>query len=517
MSTFRPHVLTVLLAAACGSGTVGGNGPDGGRPDAPGVPPGLQTIEVQPNDITLTFQGDTPVSQTYTAIGHFQDGHTEDITGLVSFLIDNITLGSFQDNVFTSFTGNGGRGRVRAFIGSFEGFGFLTLKIVQRYNDPQSGPLPPDPSVPFNGPVDNARKPDLVYPSDGVLLPPNLGKIEVHWLPGPSNDVFELSFSSATTDIKIYTTCVNPTNGGCIYLPEPKVWRWLAESNRGSQLTAVARATDAAGTGVGTSTSMIMAFSQDDIDGGLYYWTTPKGEPDESGAFARIYRWDFASTTQTVPEEVITPNQTGGHCVGCHALSPDGRRLFVAAEGSYDAYVLLWDLMTGAPIVPFNSTKNVAFASWEWPDGARYVGTFGDQNQPGSGFTSFDLNIYNGSDGSFMETIPVGGSQTNRSAHPDWSPDGSKIAFTRIGIPNDSSNIGTTVRAFRSMIRVVSKNGSGWTAPIDLTTSQEGKTAYYPAFSPDSSLILFNRSSCADGHDSVDCDMYDDPNASLWT
>jgi hypothetical protein len=520
MSTFHPHVLTALLAcAACGSGMVGGSEGDGGSGgDAPfAIPPGLQTLEVQPAMADLMFEGNTPATQIYTAIGHFEDGHSEDLTSHVVFLIDNFAVGGFQANVFTSSIDNGGRARVRAFIGPIEGFAFLTVKIKQRYNDPQSGPLPPDPSLPFDGPVDDARKPDLVYPSDGVLLPPNLGKIELHWLPGPgANNLFELGFSSDTTDIKIYMTCVNPTNGGCIFLPEPKVWRWLAESNRGADVMVAARATDTGGTGVGTSSSMRMAFSQDDIDGGLYYWTTPKGEPDESGGFARIFRWDFASTTQTVPEEVITPDQTGGLCVGCHALSPD-RRLFVAADGSYNANVLLWDLLTGGPTVPFDSTKRVAFASWEWPDGARFVGTFGDENEGGGGFSSFDLNLYNGDDGSLLETIPVGGSSTNRSAHPDWSPDATTIAFTRAGIPNDSGNNGTTVRAFRSMIRMVKKDGAGWTAPIDLTASEEGKGAFYPAFSPDSKLVLFNRSSCADGHDHDACDMYDDPNASMWT
>jgi hypothetical protein len=507
-------------AGACGSGTVGDNGgvDGGGSVDLTG----LQSIDLTPMTLTLTIDGDTPASQTYSALGHFADGHTADITSKVGFSLTNNELGAFSHNQLTTFSRNGGKATITGTAGEISGLADLTVVIKERYTDPQATGLPADPGSAFGGTAGSANKPDMVYPPDGVLLPPNLGKIEVQFMPGTGNNFFEISFEGVTTDVKVYTSCTNPLNGGCIYTPEAKVWTWLAESNRGGAVTVTIRGTSAVGAAVGSSASQAMTWSADDLAGGMYYWTTPKNQPNDQAA--RIYRWDFGSTTQTEPEEVVTPADTGDHCVGCHAVSPDGARLFVTSEGSYDAFTLLRNLKTGQDEVPWNTSDPVAFASWEWPDGARFVGTFADQGQ--TGFRSFDLNLYRGSDGGFLESIPVGGSNDHRTAHPDWSPDGSMISFTRLGGNTDGDNdAGTSVRGYRSQIRLVTKMGDGWTAPVDLSASSEGKNAYYPAFSPldenklpyaDSALVLFNRSSCDDGHDAVTCDMYDDPNASLW-
>ena len=59
------------------------------------------------------------------------------------------------------------------------------------------------------------RAPDLVYPNDGVLLPPNLGRLEFHFKPGAGNTLFELSFANPVTDVKVYLRCT-ALNGGCM-------------------------------------------------------------------------------------------------------------------------------------------------------------------------------------------------------------------------------------------------------------------------------------------------------------
>ena len=63
-------------------------------------------------------------------------------------------------------------------------------------------------------------------------------------------------------------------------------------------------------------------FSKDLVTGGLYYWTT-------SGQTA-IMRYDFGSTTQVAAEKFVGPEVAGNGCIGCHALSHDGKKIVLS-------------------------------------------------------------------------------------------------------------------------------------------------------------------------------------------
>ena len=52
-----------------------------------------------------------------------------------------------------------------------------------------------------------AVDPQLVYPPDQVLLPPNMNVIEVHFMPGANNTLFEIDFENAGTDVRLETMC----------------------------------------------------------------------------------------------------------------------------------------------------------------------------------------------------------------------------------------------------------------------------------------------------------------------
>jgi len=53
----------------------------------------------------------------------------------------------------------------------------------------------------------------LVYPNDGVLLPPNVQQLEVHFMPGSkTGELYEISILSDFSEYRAYTRCyADPT------------------------------------------------------------------------------------------------------------------------------------------------------------------------------------------------------------------------------------------------------------------------------------------------------------------
>jgi len=485
-----------VAAAGCDHSTSNG---DGG---APGLD-GLTTITVAPANLTLTVTDTAGAAQDYTASGTFKDGHSEDITGKVNWA-SSASLGQFTNgNHFASAAGRGGLTNIVATAGLISGSTALTLVLQASANDPNSMNLPSNPGGSFGGPATTtmANLPRIVYPADEVLVPPNLGKLEIHFQPGAGNKLFELSFTNAATNVTVYLRCAKPSNSGCIYQPDPKVWAWLAETNRGTDAVSISvRGTDdttAAGPVYSAASKSRLQFSQDDIEGGLYYWKIA------TSGDTSIMRFDFASTTQTAAEKFVGTEFSGGTCIGCHALSHDGSKIVAEAGGQGDNGILLMDVATKKPIVPFNSTAKSFFESWN-PDGTQFVGV--DQ-----GGADHNLRFYDGATGAFISNVANTGTDGNPSDHPDWSIDGHHIGYVKVGVKN------TLQQFHKGAIEWVSNNGGAWSAPVELVAGEKGKNYYYPAIAPDNAFLVYNRSICSSGDDSGDdCNADTNPTARLF-
>jgi hypothetical protein len=475
--------LVFCVFSGCGPGS--GAGPDD-----------LVKILIAPADQTLVIDGSTPAEGDYQATGLYGDGHTAPLTG-VQLTVADPALGSFDGSHFTSTTDHGGRTTVVASLGQLTGTTGLTLKLRQRYDDPGSA-LPASPEPLFGGPDTPSAAPDLIYPNDGVLVPPNLGQLEFHVRPGPGNALYQLSLANDVTDLEVYFTCTTSISGGCVYTPDAKVWHWLAESNRGGPpVTALVRGTGASGGGVGTSGAIAISFSEDDVAGGLYYWTT-------SGSTA-IMRVDFAAAQHT-PQKFVGPELAGNQCIGCHALSHDGTRMVAEAGGENDGRQLLIDVAHSTLMVPFGSTPKSMFESWD-PSGQRYVGVYGDQ-----GATDYGLLLFDGGSAALLGSIAGTGTASQPADHPDWSADGSSIVYTQAGFRE------TSQRMWQGAIRMVhSGDGVVWSAPTDVVPRATDRNHYYPAFSPDNALIVYDESTCPPGQGAdSSCDASSDPSATLW-
>jgi hypothetical protein len=442
------------------------------------------------------------------------------VTAEVQWQLDDGLIGSQVGPDFTSEL-FGGRDLVRASAGAVQGTTSVTVVLsrsepvsegVGGEDNPNPPQPPPNAEDLFDGPAstDAGKKPRIVYPSSGVLVPPNLGKLEFHYEPGNGNTVFELAFTNAIIDLKLYLVCGPPLDNGCIYQPAQQVWRWLAQTNRGhGPVTLTVRGTDDNGTEVATSDPIELEFSKDDLRGAIYYWTTSR---------RAILRWDFGSTTQTEAELYFGDGVGTGTCVGCHALSRDGSKITIQERGQDSGDQYLLDVASRMPVVPFPAPERAVFTSWS-PTGDQYVGVYDDgteANGTDNGAYAGDgdddqLLVIDGATGQRAAVVQAGGTDQNPLNHPDWSRSGDRIAFVNVG--DDTRSL---QKFHTGQVGFVERSGGVWGAPIMLTPQSAGTNRYYPAFSPDSDSLVYDESTCPSGNNThKDCNADTDPSATL--
>ncbi|MEO8801141.1 MAG: hypothetical protein ABI551_24835, partial [Polyangiaceae bacterium] len=506
--------------AACGSSDDGSTfGDDSGAgSDAFGEAgdpflDGLTSVDVTPTNAVVEATPTKAGTQAFTVTGHFAGAPDKDVTSHARFGLSDAGLGAVAGGAFTSTTTRGGKSALNVSVGSATTSTSLTVHFTATTKGPDNGsPLPSDPSKSFVGSADPARAPKLAYPNDKTMLPPNVALLDVHWEPGPaSNTLYEISFESASIDLKTFLRCTKPPAGqpqpianGCIFALDPTTYTYLAKSNAGGDpVTVRVRGGDDAGSGFGESSTVAIQFAETDVQGGLYYWTTTA---------QAIMRFDFGNPTKA-PEvflnaaNVTDPNpKNGGSCVGCHAISRDGTKIVASLDGEGAGWAIFDNDLskTISGKITGDTTNNLQFSSFN-PDGSRFVSV-----ADGDDAAQKTLFVNDGTTGARLpsESIVEG----YIVDHPDWSPDGNKIAFDH---PTSLSN-NVKQLPLQSGIDVITKSGSTWSASAPLVTSIAGKNRFNPNFAPDSTFLVFTESTCKNGSNDDTCDGDSDPSARTW-
>lgn len=322
----------------------------------------------------------------------------------------------------------------------------------------------------FGGAKDDFAKPEIVYPNDGIVTPPNLNSMEVHFKAGTGQNLFEIRFESPAIALVVYTTC-QPVNSGCAYQTDQAFWEQLVEKNKGlPPVTYRVRGVNSSvpNSVVGVSEPRTIAFAKEDIIGGLYYWNT-------NGV---IQRYEFGSPLQNA-ELYMTPQEAGALvCVGCHALSRDGKKMAIGADIPAPAPFKVYDVATRAPLTgssgPLSGASNFsAFTS----EGSKLFYSDGVK-----------IGVYDAVAGAVINDtlIPLG-------TMPDVSPNNKMLVYAR---PQTAPPFGVANPGVSSAsIEVVNfdMNANTVSAPTYLAQFQ-GANNYYPAFSPTADWVVFNRS-----------------------
>jgi len=463
-----------LFSAACGpSGSGDDDGSDGG------VQPG--SLVVTPGDVTLTVSGGVAQSQSYTATYYDDGGHPSDVTADTSFTLESSVLGSFAGNLFTSRPDRAGRTTV---TGTWSGHTATAQLTVMLEHVVITTGAPSDAPGLFGDAQPGGAAPALVYPGSGVILPPNLEVIEFQFQPGAGNDLFELTFTGELVTLEVYLVC-NPVGGGCGFSPDQDLWELLSTAGRGEEAMyyTLRGLQQSAPTLAGTSETQALTFAADDLEGGIYYWNAAGGA---------IMRYEFGLRGQTA-ERYLDAGQTGATtCVGCHTLSRQGDRIAVGLDipgpAGIEAYTVatrgyLWGEGGGTGF----GTGGANWATFS-PDGNQII------TSAGSGLV-------------LRDAATGGNSQTvvQNATMPDWSADGSKVVFARssdgcsIALACSGPGVGKG--------NIVITTAGSWSDAATVAPASGGNN-YYPAFSPDSAWVSYNRSMLSDSYDAADAQVW---------
>lgn len=517
----------------------------------------FESIRLEPSDATIITTVDidgleTPGSEDFRVLGITAAGAEVDISERFRFWVsDTASLGSFADNgpqfVAAQPSAQGGVLTVSA-IGFVDGEqrtfnSTATVKLQVQLPDPRlagasdaerdSLTIPTLAADPFSAQEDPDSAPRVIYPVSGTLLPPNLSRLEVHWQPAnnAANDPaaqYRVAFESNTVKLQYEVRCGQSRSGGCGFELDAVGYRYLAQSARGQQpvqLTLQSAQDNGSFTAISAPTQL--QFSGDEVAGAVYYWTTSNG--------SSIVRFDFGQT-QTEPETFIQSGRGSlpqGDCVGCHALSRDGSKLVASLNGRGNGQQILVNDLTSSQTDPDffdvagDADNRLQFASWN-PNGSRFVAVWGDHSfnefEGDQGDPSLD-NVLWMHDGTTGQRIDAESIELDfEPGHPDWSLDGSMIAFTRTGDEqgqgdSDVSGIDrSSQHPFESGIDlVVEQDNGGWSNPITVVPIVQGLNQFNPSFVPDSSFFVYTTSTCS-GSDSrgTECDGDDDPSAKSW-
>ncbi len=367
---------------------------------------------------------------------------------------------------------------------------------------------------------------EIGHPDDGAVFPPNMASPHFFW-----NDTFFLSDAwlvviEAAGGERVCCFTDQPR-----WVPEQTTWNWLLRhmGNNTATLTIIG-VNRSKGLKPVNRTQITFSISPDPFDGVLFYKQTrlpflaAREHPEQSA-------WVLADiAAYEPPRTVLTGVQT---CAHCHTFAPNGQvfGMDVDRNGDKGGYLL-------APVTPRMQIDKGHFISWNSfrpedeqssmglftkvsPCGRYLVSTVKETSLfamlPDIWFSQLffpiegQLAVYDRGERRFA-ALPGADRTDAVQTCPAWSPDGQKIVFARAPVdaalvdliqdkkyltPAKGETIADLNRRYRirfDLYTLPFNHGNGGKPTPLEGASQNGRSNYFPCYSPDGRWIAFNQS-----------------------
>ncbi len=459
--TFAMSAAAACSAGAGGTGGSGGSlasgGPgSGGSTSSSTIPDG--TLTLAPDPITVTVNGAdvmVPVKAQSSTDG--------DVTDRTVFALADGKFGSFAGATLTvpASIKTGGKTQALGSYGPQSGHADVIIDLhAPDIVDPSA---PPNPSGWFaNG--GGGPAPTWAYPFDNTMIPRNQPELNFQWNAAPGAGAYRLHFEGATYQRDVYLGPSVCSGSQCMYQLADADWADVTAGLAGGDVTVSIDASAGATSPYG-SAMVKLSFSPEDVKGGVYYWST---------TITGIYRVPLGAKTASV----FVQNPPGFGCVGCHAVSPDGKKVameFGSAEGIGGGVVAGDNGQSFIVTPPAAGKWNLQTFS---PDGSKLL-----VNWHGT------LRLIDSTTGATISNVdPALVGSGYLYAQPEWSPDGNSIVFVRMpssgGYEWNAQNTGD--------IMVMPYNNGAFGTPEMIVPASGGQVHFYPTWTPDSQWIIFD-------------------------
>ncbi len=386
----------------------------------------------------------------------------------------------------------------------------------------------------FSGAGSDGGGPCIMEPEDGSLFPSNWLRPRIRWTGATGPVQLKFTAPKQKHELVVYTTASE-------WKMPKDMWRSLSSHARGGNVTVQVRVP-----GGGTSKARF-GISNVEASGSMVFWAAKPAEVGkmptdptvENDSELRGFAVGDESTVVALRiPDIEQPSRTQGgeprkpRCIGCHVATPDGQYVAFTDHWPWNSVIAgVKPDVRGKPLPSMSqgglSALNrpwggmMAFSNRHWTTGDRTMVVSSSLQNPMAPWATdnnkkAELVWYNLDSPAPMDPkFTVRGVQfgviaregdTRGAASPDWSKDGTRIAYAST---NGGNLDGRLEKGATDLYTVPFNNRAGGPATPVPGASEADFEEYYPAWSPDDQLIAYNRVPAGQT-------MYANPNAELF-
>jgi len=363
--------------------------------------------------------------------------------------------------------------------------------------------------------------PAVTYPPDGAVFPPDIAAPTVRWKdnapPGEGWQV-ALAFPDGGGPMRFHADAPR-------WRPAECDWERIKQRSVDADVRLTVRRAGVAASQGSAGATVAFRTSRDEVGAPIFYREVNLPFIDAVKDPSRI-RWRFGAVSLTRRPPVVLEKLPV--CGNCHSFSRDGRTLamdvdYANSKGSYiitrvarRMVLATSDLITWNDFRRSDGEQTFGLLSQLSPDGRTVLSTVKDKSvfvpQPDLAFSQLFFPVkgilaYYRRDTRAFRSLPGADDPAYVQSNPTWSPDGRHILFARAPAYDlrhtrgrgkvlltraECKEFTEDGKAFQFDLYRVPFNDGGGGTPEPLTgASHNGRSNYFPKFSPDGKWIVF--------------------------